>query len=72
MRDKVPSTVTWYFNDKKVFVFKFKWEDGPTGRTAFNLYPVKGSLEPGRYRIEVRWGGTLVGEGSVQVKFGSC
>ena len=72
MRDKVPSTTTWYFNDKRVFVFKFKWEDGPVGRTAFNLYPVKGNLEAGRYRVDVRWAGRLVGSGRVQVKFGNC
>jgi hypothetical protein len=72
MRDKVPSTTTWYFNDKRVFVFNFKWEDGPTGRTAFNLYPVKGNLRAGRYRVEVRSGGRLVGQGGVQVKLGDC
>src|SRR3954470_20716573 len=53
LKNKVPSTATWYFGDKKVFTFKFAWEDGTSGRTAFSLFPVKGTLEPGRYTIEV-------------------
>jgi hypothetical protein len=72
MRDKVPSSATWLFNKRKVFVFKFRWEDGDIGRTAFNLYRTKGGLAEGAYGIEIRSGGQLLGTGSVQLKFGAC
>jgi hypothetical protein len=72
MRDKVPSSATWLFNNKKVFVFNFKWEDGDVGRTAFNIYRTKGGLAEGVYTIQVRTGSVLVGAGSVRLKFGSC
>jgi hypothetical protein len=72
MRDKVPSSATWLFNGKKVFVFTFRWEDGDVGRTAFNLYRTKGGLAEGVYTIQVRTGGVLVGSGAVRLKFGSC
>jgi hypothetical protein len=72
LKDKVPSTATWYFGDKKVYTFKFAWEDGPGGRTAFSLHPVKGTLEAGRYMIEVRFGGKLLDSGKVTLEFGNC
>jgi hypothetical protein len=72
MRDKVASSAIWFFNGKKVFTFPFRWEDGDAGRTAFNLFRTKGALEEGRYRIEIRSGGRLVGSGSVRLKFGGC
>jgi hypothetical protein len=72
MRDKVPSSATWTFNKKKVFTFPFKWEDGDAGRTAFNLFRTKGTLEEGLYGVQVRTGGRLVGSGSVRLKFGDC
>jgi hypothetical protein len=72
MRDRVPSTASWYFNRKRVYVYRFRWEDGETGRTAFNLYRTKGLLLAGRYTIEVRTAGRLVAAGSVRLKFGSC
>jgi hypothetical protein len=72
MRDGVPSSATWYFNRKKVFVFKFRWEDGETGRTAFDIYRTKGALAEGVYGIEVRSGGRVAGSGTVRVRFGSC
>ena len=72
MRDKVSSSATWLFNKRKVFVFKFRWEDGDIGRTAFNLYRTKGGLAEGAYGIEIRSGGRLLGTGSVQLKFGAC
>jgi hypothetical protein len=72
MRDGTRSSVTWYFNRKKVFLFPFKWEDGDAGRTAFSLYRTKGALEKGTYGIEVRSGGRLLGKGSVKLRFGSC
>jgi hypothetical protein len=72
MRDKVPSAVTWYFNGDRVFVFRFKWEDGDAGRTAFSLYRTKGALVEGTYRIEVRSAGQLLANGSVKLKVGSC
>ena len=72
MRDKVASSATWYFDDKRVYVFPFKWEDGPSGRTAFDIFRQKGTLEEGRYRIEVRSGGRLAGSGAVRLRFGAC
>jgi hypothetical protein len=72
MRDKVPSSATWYFNKKRVFVFKFKWEDGDEGRTAFDIFRTKGTLEEGAYAIEIRTARRLVGRGSVRLKFGHC
>jgi hypothetical protein len=72
MRDKVPSTATWLFNKKKVFVFKFRWEDGDIGRTAFDLFRSKGALAEGVYGIKISSGGVLVGAGAVRLKFGGC
>ena len=72
MRDKVPSSATWFFNKKKAFVFSFKWEDGDAGRTAFDLYRTKGALAEGMYSLEIRTGGRLVGRGSVRLQFGNC
>ena len=72
MRDTVASSATWYYNDKRVFVFPFKWEDGASGRTAFEIHRQKGLLEQGRYKIEVRSGGRLAGSGAIRLKFGSC
>lgn len=72
MKDKVASTATWYFNDKRVFVFPFRWEDGVAGRTAFELHRQKGALEKGRYAIEIRTGRRLVGKGAIALKFGAC
>ena len=72
MRDGKKSSVTWYFNRKKVYLFAFKWEDGDAGRTAFNLYRTKGALEEGTYGVEVRSAGRLLGKGSVKLRFGSC
>ena len=72
MRDKVPSTATWLFEKKKVFVFKFRWEDGDIGRTAFKLFRTKGTLAEGDYVIQARSGGVLVGTGAVRLKFGRC
>ena len=72
MRDKVPSTATWLFENKKVFVFKFRWEDGDIGRTAFKLFRTKGTLAAGDYVIQVRSGGVVVGNGAVRLKFGGC
>jgi hypothetical protein len=72
MRDAKKSSVTWFFNRKRVFVFAFKWEDGDAGRTAFNLYRTKGNLEEGTYAIEVRSAGRLLGKGSVKLRFGGC
>ena len=72
MRDRVRSSASWYFNGKRVYVYRFRWEDGQSGRTAFNLYRTKGVLLAGRYTIEVRAGSRLVGRDSVRLKFGSC
>jgi hypothetical protein len=72
MRDKVPSSATWLYENKKVFLFKFKWEDGDIGRTAFKLFRTKGTLLEGDYAIQVRSGGALVGTGQVKLKFGKC
>jgi hypothetical protein len=72
MRDGVRSSVTWFFNGKKVYFFPFKWEDGDAGRTAFSLFRTKGRLEEGKYGVEVRSAGTLLDSGSVKLQFGSC
>ena len=72
MRDGKKSSVTWFFNRKKVYLFAFTWEDGDVGRTAFNLFRTKGTLEEGTYAIEVRSAGRLLGKGSVKLRFGSC
>ena len=72
MRDKVSSSATWRFNKKKVLVFNFRWEDGDSGRTAFNLHRTKGALAEGVYSIQIRTGGTLVGKGTVRLEFGAC
>jgi hypothetical protein len=72
MRDKLPSTATWYFNGDRVFVFRFKWEDGDAGRTAFSLHRTKGALVEGAYKIEVRSAGQLLARASVKLEFGSC
>jgi hypothetical protein len=72
MRDGKKSSVTWFFNRKKVYIFAFKWEDGDAGRTAFNLYRTKGTLEEGTYAVQVRSAGRLLGKGSVKLRFGGC
>ena len=72
MKNKIPSSATWFYGDEKVYTFKFPWEDGARGRTAFSIYPVRGTLEAGRYTIEIRWSAKLVARGSVTLKFGDC
>ena len=72
MRNRVPSSATWFYEGDQVFVYRWRWNDGPVGRTAFDLHRTKGTLEEGTYRIEVRFGARLVGRGSVDLRFGDC
>ncbi len=72
MKNKTPSSATWYYEGDKAFVFNFAWNDGPFGRTAFDLFRTKGALEEGTYRIEIRNRGRLVGSSSVELKFAPC
>ncbi len=72
MKNKTPSSATWYYQRDKAFVFNFAWNDGPFGRTAFNLFRTKGTLEEGTYRVEIRSGGRLLASGSVDLEFAPC
>ncbi len=72
MHDGTASSATWFYNGKKVYVFPFKWDDGSSGKTAFELHKASSSLDAGRYAIQVRTDGRQVGTGAVALKYGGC
>ena len=72
MHNGDPSSADWFYNGKKVYSFPFKWEDGSSGKTAFDLHKASATLDAGRYGIQVRTNGRQVGAAAIALKYGGC
>jgi len=72
MHNGDPSSADWFYNGKKVYSFPFKWGDGSSRKTAFDLHKASATLDAGRYGIQVRTNARQVGAAAITLKYGSC
>ncbi len=72
MRNGAPTSVAWSFNGSQVYVDRFKWDLGASGRAWFYLIRHDGLLDNGVYGVEIRVGGKLVARSSAGLAAAYC